>query len=57
MDCVLDTTKNMGQFKQMFRMNAVHLENVKYLLKKLRAKAGEEERNEVGVISTVSFPS
>ena len=57
MDCVLDTTKNMSQFKQMFRINAIHLENVKYLLKKLRAKADEEEGNGVGAVGTVSLPS
>ena len=62
MDCVLNTTKNIGQFKQMYRINILHLENIKYLLKKLRAKVGEEdgceeEKNEVDDITDVSILS
>ena len=47
MGCVLNLVKNGSQFKQMSRMNALHLENVKYLLKKLKEKAEEEKESEV----------
>ena len=57
MDCVLNTTKNIGQFKQMYGINILHLENIKCLLKKLKAKTDEEEGNEVSDTSTISLPS
>lgn len=47
MDCVVNMAKNSGCFKTMSRMNALHLENVKYLLKKWKEKAGEEEESKV----------
>lgn len=47
MDCVLNTTKNIGLFKRLSRMNALHLSNVKYLLKKLKEKADEEKKDEM----------
>ena len=31
-DCIIDTTKNSWQYKQMYRVNHLHLENVRYLL-------------------------
>lgn len=46
MDCVLNMANNGSCFKHMPRMNALHLENVKYLLKKLKEKAGEEKESE-----------
>ena len=46
MDCVLNTTQNSDQFKQMSRINTLHIENVKYLLKKLKAKAEEEKESD-----------
>lgn len=49
MDCILGTTKNLSQFSQMFRLNFLHIENVKYLLKKLKAKASEEKEAEVAI--------
>lgn len=49
MDCVVNMVKNSGCFKTMSRMNALHLENVKYLLKKLKEKAGEEKESEAAM--------
>ena len=43
MDCVFNTTKNIGLFKHLSRANVIHLLNVKYLLKKLKEKADEEK--------------
>ena len=34
-DCIIDTTKNSWQYKQMYRVNHLHLENVRYLLNRL----------------------
>lgn len=47
MDCVLNTTKNIGLFKHLSRMNVIHLMNVKYLLKELKGKADEEKEGSV----------
>ena len=49
LDCVLDTTKNIGQFIQMYRMNFLHIENVTYLLKKLKEKTAEEKETGVTI--------
>ena len=34
-DCIIDTTKNSWQYKQMYQVNHLHLENVRYLLNRL----------------------
>ena len=34
-DCIIDSTKNSWQYKQMYRVNHLHLENVRYLLNRL----------------------
>lgn len=49
MDFVLNVAKNSGCFKTMSRMNALHLENVKYLLKQLKEKAGGEKESEAAM--------
>lgn len=46
MNCVIDTTKNSWQFKKMNRANSIHLENIKYLLKRLKAEPDEEKDSE-----------
>lgn len=43
MNCILGTTKNIGQFGQMSRINYLHIENVRYLLKKLKENAAQEK--------------
>ena len=44
MNCLLETTKNIGQFRTMNRVNMLHIENVTYLLKKLKENTtGEKE--------------
>ena len=41
-DCIVNTTKNTWQFKQMYLVNYIHLENVKYLQKRLNTESDEE---------------
>ena len=41
-NCVIDITKNSWQFRKMSRSNYIHLENVKYLQKRLNAGSDEE---------------
>lgn len=49
MNCILGTTKNIGQFGHMSRINYLHIENVTYLLKRLKEKADEEKESEIAV--------
>lgn len=49
MNCLLDTTKNIGQFRTMSRVNMLHIENVTYLLKKLKENTTGEKESEVAV--------
>ena len=49
MNCLLETTKNIGQFRTMSRVNMLHIENVTYLLKKLKENTTGEKESEVVV--------
>lgn len=49
MNCLLETTKNIGQFRAMNRVNMLHIENVTYLLKKLKENTTGEKESEVVV--------
>lgn len=49
MNCLLETTKNIGQFRTMNRVNMLHIENVTYLLKKLKENTTGEKESEVVV--------
>ena len=49
MNCLLETTKNIGQFRAMNRVNMLHIENVTYLLKKLKENTTGEKESEVAV--------
>lgn len=40
---VMDTTKNSWQFKKMSQVNCIHLENVRYLLDKLKTEPNKED--------------
>lgn len=47
MNCLLETTKNIGQFRYMNRVNMLHIENVTYLLKKFKGNTTGEKKSEV----------
>ncbi len=46
MEYVLNNAKNIWQFKQMKRLSRLHIENVKYLRKKLKAESDGEKNSE-----------
>lgn len=51
-NCIMNTTKNWWQFKQMNQTTDIHLENVKYLLNRLNTKTLNTEALNIETLNT-----